>query len=97
MRPLVIAAAFATALAAGSIVPALAHGEHGSPDCTSEPKEKWLSESAMRAKVATLGYDVKIFKTEGSCYEIYGYTKDGKNAEIYFNPVTGAVVKEEIE
>ena len=47
-----------------------------------------------------LNYDYKIknFKvTAGNCYEIYGWDKAGKKVEIYFNPVTGAKVKENIE
>ena len=68
-----------------------------SPKCTTEAKEKWMSEDAMKAKVATLGYErIKTFKVSGNCYEIYGYTKDGKKAEVYFNPVNGDVVKSEI-
>ena len=64
------------------------------PNCTSEPQDKWMTEDAMKAKVATLGYErVKTFKVSGSCYEIYGYTKDGQKAEVYFNPVTGDIVK----
>ncbi len=67
------------------------------PNCTSEPKEKWLSEQAMKAKVSELGYErIKTFKVSGACYEIYGYTKDGKKAEVYFNPVSGEVVKANI-
>ncbi len=67
---------------------------HAGPACTSEPREKWIAEDAMRAKVATLGYDrIKTFKVTGSCYEIYGYTKGGQKAEVYFNPVTGDIVQ----
>lgn len=68
-----------------------------SPQCTSEAREKWISEDAMKAKIAALGYErIKTFKVSGNCYEIYGYTKDGKKAEVYFNPVNGDVVKSEI-
>ncbi|WP_421699539.1 PepSY domain-containing protein [Ancylobacter sp.] len=68
------------------------------PVCTTEAKDKWMSEDAMKAKVAEMGYQkIKTFKVSGSCYEIYGYTKDNKKAEVYFNPVTGAVVKAEID
>lgn len=68
------------------------------PVCTTEAKDKWMSEEAMKAKVAEMGYQkIKTFKVSGSCYEIYGYTKDNKKAEVYFNPVTGAVVKAEID
>ncbi|MBS7538102.1 PepSY domain-containing protein [Ancylobacter lacus] len=68
------------------------------PVCTTEAKDKWMTEDAMKAKVAEMGYQkIKTFKTTGSCYEIYGYTKDNRKAEVYFNPVTGAVVKSEID
>jgi hypothetical protein len=65
------------------------------PTCTSEPKEKWLSESAMKAKIAELGYKYKVFKvTKGNCYEIYGQDKNGQRIEIYFHPITGNLVEE---
>jgi hypothetical protein len=65
------------------------------PKCTTEPKDKWISESDMKSKIAGLGYQVRVFKvTKGNCYEIYGRDKAGKRIEIYFNPVTGSVVKE---
>ncbi len=65
------------------------------PKCTSEPKDKWISENEMKAKIASQGYQVRVFKvTKGNCYEIYGRDKAGKRIEIYFNPVTGSVVKE---
>ncbi len=65
------------------------------PNCTSEPKHKWMSESDMKAKVAALGYNYKVFKiTTGNCYEIYGQDKNGKRIEVYFHPITGTVVEE---
>jgi hypothetical protein len=67
------------------------------PACTTEAKDKWMSEDAMKSKVAEMGYkNIRTFKISGNCYEIYGFTKDGKRAEVYFNPVTGSVVKSEI-
>ncbi|MCJ8144706.1 PepSY domain-containing protein [Ancylobacter sp. A5.8] len=86
-------------LAAAALVPALVPTiASASPACTTEAKDKWMSEDAMKAKVAEMGYQkIKTFKVSGSCYEIYGYTKDNKKAEVYFNPVTGAVVKSEID
>ena len=67
------------------------------PNCTSEPRDKWMTEEAMKAKVTTLGYErIKTFKISGNCYEIYGYTKDGQKAEVYFNPVTADIVKSNI-
>jgi hypothetical protein len=79
------------AIFALAIAPAIASA---APSCTSEPREKWMDESAMKAKVETLGYErIKAFKVTGSCYEIYGYTRGGEKAEVYFNPVTGDIVK----
>lgn len=63
--------------------------------CTTEPKEKWQDQTAFQENLKTQGYKIKVFKvTKGDCYEIYGWDKDGKKVEIYFNPVTAAVVKE---
>jgi hypothetical protein len=86
-----IAAVAVTSLLAG---PALA-----SPKCTTEPQSKWLSEEAMKAKIAKMGYKkLRVFqKTTSGCYEIYGFTADNKKAEVYFNPVTGAVVEKNID
>jgi hypothetical protein len=44
------------------------------------------------------GYEIKKFKvTGGNCYEIYGYDKDKRKVEIYFDPVSGKVVIHEFE
>jgi hypothetical protein len=69
-----------------------------SPTCTKEPQQKWLSEDAMKKKITDLGYkDIKVFKTTTSgCYEIYGHRGDGKRAEVYFNPVDGSIVQENV-
>lgn len=79
-----------TAVAIVASIPALALA---SPNCTKEPKSKWMSEDAMKAKIDTLGYKVKTFEITGNCYEIYGKDKDGKRAEVYFNPVSGDIVQ----
>lgn len=68
---------------------------YAGPACTKEPRDKWMSESQMKEKIAALGYKFTIFKvTDGNCYEIYGRNKNGKRIEVYFNPVTGAIVEE---
>jgi hypothetical protein len=82
------------ALAAVTALPSLALA---GPSCTKDPKSKWMSEDAMKAKIDILGYKVKTFEVTGNCYEIYGKDKDGKRAEVYFNPVSGDIVKSEID
>lgn len=68
------------------------------PVCTKLPPAKWLTQAQMKAKIAKMGYrDIKVFQVSGSCYEIYAHTKDGKRAEVYFNPVNGAIVKNNVD
>lgn len=66
-------------------------------DCTSEPEDKWMSRGDMQKKIIEMGYTIDRFKVDGNCYEIYGRNADNKKAEVYFNPVTGEIVKEEVE
>lgn len=81
----------AAALSAASMASA-------APVCTSQPQAKWLTPAQMKARIARMGYrDIKVFQVSGSCYEIYAHTKDGKRAEVYFNPVSGAIVQNNID
>lgn len=64
------------------------------PNCTNEAKDKWMSEGKMKEMILSQGYKIKKFKVSGNCYEIYGWDKEGKKVEIYYNPVDGSVVKE---
>jgi hypothetical protein len=65
------------------------------PQCTSEPKDKWKDQKAFEQSLKDQGYKIKKFKvTETNCYEIYGWDRAGKKVEIYYNPVTGEVVKD---
>ncbi len=63
-------------------------------NCTDQPKDKWMKEEDFKKKMEAEGYKIRKFKQPGSCYEIYGTNKEGKNVEIYFNPVDGSIVKE---
>lgn len=82
-----------TVFAALLALPALALAD---ADCTAHPKEEWQTEAQARAKFEGDGYKITKFKVSGHCYEIYGFTKDGKKAEIYFDTKTLEVVKQEI-
>jgi hypothetical protein len=63
--------------------------------CTDQPKDKWMKEEDFKKKVESIGYKISKFKQPGSCYEIYGFNKEGKKVEVYFNPVDASVIKEE--
>ena len=52
-----------------------------------------MSEADAQTKINGLGYKVKTFKTTGNCYEIYGYDKAGKKAEVYFDTKDLSIVK----
>ncbi len=66
-------------------------------ECTKEPKDKWKDLDAFKKELEAT-YKIKVFKvTKGNCYEIYGWNKANQKVEIYFNPVNGAVVKQNIE
>lgn len=64
--------------------------------CTDQPKDKWMKVEDFKKKVTEeMGYKITKFKTPGTCYEIYGTDKDGKEVEIYFNPVDASIVKKD--
>lgn len=67
---------------------------HAAVECTKEPVSKWKDQAAFQKELEAK-YEIKKFKvTAGNCYEIYGWDKEKKKVEIYFNPVTGAIVKQ---
>jgi hypothetical protein len=72
---------------------------HADMECTDKPKTQWLHVLDMQKKVVNeYGFAIKKFQESGTCYEIYGWglSKDGKKfeeIEVYFNPVTGEIVK----
>jgi hypothetical protein len=83
------------ALLAAICAPALA-----GPTCTNEPQSKWLTEAQMTEKFKAMGYrdDVKkLHVSKGKCWEIYGHDKDGRKVEIYFHPITGAIVEANVQ
>lgn len=67
---------------------AFAESEHS---CGNAPKEKWMTEDALKAKAVGMGFEVRQIKMEDGCYEVYGI-KDGKKVEALFNPETGVQV-----
>jgi hypothetical protein len=62
--------------------------------CTDASEASWLTEEAATAKAAELGYEVRDFKVEGSCYEIYAMKND-ERVQVVMNPATGEIVGRE--
>ncbi|MET3613716.1 hypothetical protein ABID16_002045 [Rhizobium aquaticum] len=86
MKKLILAATLISALASG-----IAQAEDESTKC-DVPKDKWMSEDAMKAKAKELGLDVRKIKVENGCYEVYAIDAKGKKVEQVFNPETGIQV-----
>ncbi|MGI9475504.1 MAG: PepSY domain-containing protein [Hyphomicrobiaceae bacterium] len=64
------------------------------PECTDQPRSKWLSVEEMVARINASQYSIDVFKvTSRGCYEIYGRNKDGRRVEIYYHPITGEQVR----
>ena len=83
----------ATVLAVLAVsTPALASEDEG---CTKAPKEQWLSVEQLKAKLGEQGYTVSKIEIEDACAEAKVRDKDGKSAELYLDPATGAVVKKD--
>ena len=60
------------------------------PTC-NQPQAQWMKEGDFKARMEQQGYQIKTFKvSKGQCYEIYGFDKDGKKVEIYYDPATAA-------
>ena len=72
-------------------------------NCPDVPQERWMHVLDMQKKIVNeYGFAIKKFQTDGHCYEIYGWglSADGKKfekIEVYFNPVTGEIVKKKVE
>jgi hypothetical protein len=41
-----------------------------------------MPEADAKAKIQEQGYNIKKFKVDGNCYEIYGTTKDGRRRDL---------------
>ena len=84
MSKFLSALAVSAALIVSMSLAALADGK---TDCTKEAADKWKTPPDAEAAAKAAGYEVKRSKVIGSCYEVYA-VKDGKNLELFYDPVT---------
>lgn len=63
--------------------------------CTDAPKSKWLSQETIAAKLKEQGFEVARTETKRSCYEVKAKDAQGRRVELYVDPVTARVVKQE--
>lgn len=86
MKKFVLAAALVSAFVAGA-----ARAEDEGKACDA-PKDKWMTEDAMKEKAKGMGLDVRQIKVENGCYEVYAIDAKGNKVEQIFNPATGEQV-----
>lgn len=85
----------ALAAAAAFSLAAVTGVASASETCTQEPKSKWLSQEAIAAKLKEQGFEAARTETKRSCYEVKAKDAQGKRVELYVDPVTAKVVKQE--
>ena len=57
--------------------------------CTSVPRSEWMPADEMQLLATHRGYRIKTFKvSKGNCYELYGFDREGRIVEAYFDPIT---------
>ena len=83
-------ATFATALAVGLLAAIPAFAEE---DCATAPRDQWLKPEQIKAKAEEMGYTVRSVGEDDGCLAVKGLNKAGAKVEVYFDPVSGAVVK----
>lgn len=82
-----------TALAAPALVgPAVASG-----DKCNVPRAEWQTKDALKAELVDKGWDVRRIKTDDGCFEAYAIDDQGRKVEVYFNPRTFEIVKQDID
>lgn len=57
------------------------------------PMSQWQPREALQQKLEQEGWKIRNIKTDDGCYEVYGFDKDGRRMETYFNPKTFAMVR----
>lgn len=81
-----ITAAIALALLSA---PAFASGTK----CNSPSQDQWMSTAELTTKYTEKGYDVKNFKVEDGCFEIYALNAEGTRVELLVDPMSGELLE----
>ncbi len=57
--------------------------------CTTASRSEWMPADEMQLLATHRGYRIKTFKvSKGNCYELYGFDREGRIVEAYFDPIT---------
>jgi hypothetical protein len=59
-----------------------------SGDLCNVPAAEWKPKAELQTKLEQMGWKIKQIKADEGCYEVYGFDKEGKKQEAYFDPKT---------
>lgn len=93
MRKLLIVPALALAMATAAGA-SFAASDKARVDA---PRDQWLTIAQVTEKFTSQGYDVRQVKVEKGRYEVYAIDMDGRRIETYVHPVTGEILKREMD
>jgi hypothetical protein len=83
--------------AAGASSPGAFSRENTADICTTAAQTEWLPPDEMKLLAEHRGYRIKTFKlAKGNCYEVYGFDRQGRIVEAYFDPVTSKLIRQNI-
>jgi hypothetical protein len=87
MRKTVIFASLAALVG----VAGAAHADSLGRPCTTKPEKDYLTLDALKAKVVEHGYKIRSGEIKKACGEFYVIDKNGKKAELFVDPTSGAI------
>lgn len=68
-----------------------------STPCTDQPRSAWMKAEEVRTRLEQQGYRIRRVKVDNNCYEVYATDRDGKQVEMYVDPVTAKTVSTKVE
>lgn len=66
-------------------------------DCEDRASGQHMEQQQIRTRLAEQGYDVGRIEMDDGCYEAYAVGKDGRQVELYIDPVSGEIRKVEYD
>lgn len=60
----------------------------GLATCDSGAASSWQSKDALKTKLTNAGWEVRLIKEDGGCYEVYAMDEKKARIEAYFHPVS---------
>lgn len=60
--------------------------------CDSPSQDQWMSKAELTTMYTDKGYDVKNFKVEDGCFEIYALNSKGTRVELLVDPMSGELL-----